>query len=86
MIRKHWPILKNNDILKDSLPEVPQIVFSKSNHLKNTFAATAMKNKLSYQVTCLSHKPTGFFKCHKCEACQFCLHKTDSFVLIAIKH
>ncbi|XP_063306958.1 kinesin-like protein KIFC3 [Pelobates fuscus] len=58
ILKKHWPLLLEDEFLKTELPRAPQVIFKKGKNLKNILAPSTFKNQ---------DKPVqqneGFFTC-----------------------
>lgn len=81
IISKHWHIINSDNVLKDILPNRPQVVFRGAPSLRNRI----IPNILDPPVKKLTFfdQLKGFYQCKKCRVCSYntCTHRgTRSFV------
>lgn len=67
VIKRHWPILQSDKILKTIIPPRPSFIYRKAPRLRNRLVDNALDPPK--QIKIFKHLK-GFFKCGKCLRCR----------------
>lgn len=68
IIKKHWQVLKSDNILGPKLPEKPNVIFRRNTALKDTFAPSSI-NPPETKIGMFGNLK-GFFPCKRCKLCK----------------
>lgn len=87
IIRKYWPILKQDKTLGPVLPERPQFVYKRAPSLRDKLAPGVIDPPRAFQNR-ISNILTGFYACGRCPACKQArgnVKKRKEFIATATK-
>lgn len=88
VLQKNWKILRQDPVLKDILPERPEVVFRKPMDLRGLIAPSRVRKEKKNDKLSLANpwltifEQTGNYKCgvKNCGSCIFMLHRKREFV------
>lgn len=67
LIQRHWHLLSNDQVLKDLLPDKPQVVFKGASSLGNKIAPSIQDPPREHRH--FFQNLTGYYQCKKCQVC-----------------
>lgn len=69
IVRRHWPILKQDRVLGPALPEYPEFVYRKAPSLRDKLAPGVINPPVLFENRIFSFL-TGFHTCGRCPSCK----------------
>lgn len=67
VLKKHWPVLRSDNILRNLLPNKPSFIYRRAPALRNRLVHNALDPPKQIKI---SKDLNGFFKCGKCLPCR----------------
>lgn len=80
ILKQHWPILKNDPLLKTKIPDIPRLTFRREKSVKNILAPSELRKPNNNTNTSSQGRRNGIFRCYhpKCKCCSSITEGTKS--------